>query len=492
MTHGDTTHGDTTNVSRLVTEMSGDLQVVVMGVSGCGKSTIGALLADSLGIPFLDADGLHPQSNILKMAGGIPLTDTDRWPWLALVGEALASAGASGTGLVIACSALKRAYREAIRAAAPDVRFVHLSGSLELLSNRLEGRSEHFMPPALLASQLADLEELCADEPGFVIDSETPVALVVAEAAARLARPALPASVRLGVGEGGLPVVRVNARAGQAEVYLNGAHVTSWTPAGGSPVLWLSEFSRFAAGRPIRGGVPICFPWFGAFPTDAAAPAHGFARLSEWRLLEAHEAGDDVALTFGLTDSAATRGSAWPWRFEARYTVTIGATLGLALAVTNLDDAPVSFEEAFHTYLAVPDIRAVEVTGFEGLEFLDRLADPEAQAAEGHPVTLEKETDRIYLGTDNEALVSDSTGRTVSIATEGSASRIIWNPWLAKAEAMADFGDDEWTGMLCIETANVRDDRITLLPGESHTMTAEITQAPDPARGIVFIGSARV
>jgi carbohydrate kinase (thermoresistant glucokinase family) len=160
--------------------------VVVMGVSGCGKSTIGALLADSLGLPFLDADGLHPQANILKMASGIPLTDDDRWPWLALVGDALASAGASGTGLVIACSALKQAYREAIRASAPNVRFVHLSGSLEVLSNRLEGRSEHFMPSALLASQLAALEELRDDEPGFAVDIDQPVTGVVTEAAARL------------------------------------------------------------------------------------------------------------------------------------------------------------------------------------------------------------------------------------------------------------------------------------------------------------------
>ena len=183
-----------------MSEVLGGLQVVVMGVSGCGKSTIGALLASSLGVPFVDADGLHPDSNILKMAGGIPLTEKDRWPWLALVGDALASAGASGMGLVIACSALNRAYRGALLGAAPNLRFVHLSGSLKVLSNRLEGRSEHFVPPALLASQLATLENLNSDEPGFAVDIDQTVASIVAEAVARLANPVLPESARLGTG----------------------------------------------------------------------------------------------------------------------------------------------------------------------------------------------------------------------------------------------------------------------------------------------------
>ena len=178
-------------------------QVVVMGVSGSGKSTIGALIAQSLAVPFLDADGLHPQANIVKMASGVPLTDADRWPWLALVGQALSNAGAAGTGLVIACSALKRVYRDAIVAAAPQVQFVHLAGTLDVLGNRLEGRSEHFMPPALLRSQLATLEELQGDEPGFAVDIDQPALNVVTESVARLGAARLPASVGIGVGLGG-------------------------------------------------------------------------------------------------------------------------------------------------------------------------------------------------------------------------------------------------------------------------------------------------
>ena len=157
-------------------------QIIVMGVSGSGKSTIGALIAGALGVPFVDGDALHPQSNIEKMAGGTPLNDDDRWPWLAKVGETLADAGRKGQGMVIACSALRRSYRDAIRKSAPAARFVHLSGSREVLSSRLEGRTDHFMPPSLLDSQFATLEPLAGDEAGIVVDIDQPVPAIVAEA----------------------------------------------------------------------------------------------------------------------------------------------------------------------------------------------------------------------------------------------------------------------------------------------------------------------
>ncbi|TDT75683.1 gluconate kinase (SKI family) [Arthrobacter sp. AG258] len=157
-----------------------NIRIVVMGVSGCGKTTIGDLVARELGVPFLDGDSLHPVENVAKMAAGTPLTDEDRWPWLATVGSRLA--GAADGGLVLACSALRRTYRDAIRAQAPDTVFLHLNGSKEVLKARTEGRSGHFMPPALLDSQLATLEPLQDDEAGVVVDIAVPVADVVAQA----------------------------------------------------------------------------------------------------------------------------------------------------------------------------------------------------------------------------------------------------------------------------------------------------------------------
>ena len=280
----------------------------------------------------------------------------------------------------------------------------------------------------------------------------------------------LPASVRLGEGSGGLTVVRVAGRAGSAEVYLHGAQVTEFTPAGGRPVLFLSEASRFEAAAAIRGGVPICFPWFGASTVDPAAPAHGFARLSEWELVDAHESDDDVVLTFLLTDTPATRASAWPHRFEARYTVTVGARLSLALQVTNRETDAITYEEALHTYLQVSDVRGTTVSGLQGTAFLNQLTGL-TEPAENSPVGFAAETDRLYPGSRGSATVADPDGRTVTIESDGSDSTVVWNPWIGKSARMADFGDGEWTGMVCVETANVRRDQVRLGAGESHTTT---------------------
>jgi N-acetylglucosamine-6-phosphate deacetylase len=292
---------------------------------------------------------------------------------------------------------------------------------------------------------------------------------------------ALPASVRLEVGRGGLPVLRVDGPAARAEIYLHGATVTDWTPRGGGPVLRVSSASRFARDAAIRGGVPICFPWFGARTGHPESPSHGFARLSEWLLVGADDDGEDVTVRLRLTDHDATGASAWPHPFEAVYTVVVGSRLSLSLQVTNRGDDVMVIEEALHTYLDVRDIRATEVTGLEGAAFYDRLAGAEPVPGEPGAVRFGGETDRIYLDTRATTVVRDvETGRSVVVGKGGSETTVVWNPWIDKAAELPDLGDDEWQRMVCVEVSNVRDAAVRIVPGGSHTMTATFEVSPIP------------
>ncbi len=183
----------------------------------------------------------------------------------------------------------------------------------------------------------------------------------------------LPLSVTRGPGRNGLERLAISSPRATAEVYLHGAHVTAWQPAGAAPVIWMSADSQFQADKPIRGGVPICFPWFAAHATDAAAPMHGFARLREWALSGAEDRDGEVHVTFGLTDDDTSHRSAWPHRFAASYRITIGDRLAMTLDVTNTGETPLTFEAALHSYFAVKDVRQVHVTGLAGTEYLDKV-----------------------------------------------------------------------------------------------------------------------
>lgn len=285
----------------------------------------------------------------------------------------------------------------------------------------------------------------------------------------------LPDSVSIADGEGGLPLLRVHAPGGTGEIYLHGAQVTAWAPAGRAPVIWMSGRSVFAPGKAIRGGVPICFPWFGPGRSGDMTPAHGFARLVDWTLAGAREDGDAVVVTLRLTDrdvAGLPGAERWPHRFEATYEITVGARLGLELSVRNTGAESVSFEEALHTYLSVSDVRGVQVDGLDGATYVDKTSDGAVVEQEG-PVVFTGETDRVYR-TTGDVTVRDGD-RTTVVTTTGSASTVVWNPWVAKAAAMKDFGDDEWPTMVCVETANVADDAVVLAPGASHTMRALIS-----------------
>jgi len=278
-------------------------------------------------------------------------------------------------------------------------------------------------------------------------------------------------------GRNGLPCVRVHTNLCQAEIYLHGSHVTHFHPQSQpKPVLWMSAKSHFAPDKPIRGGVPICFPWFGPKADDAKAPAHGFGRLMEWKLDGSKQNTDgSVSISMSLESDEKTR-QFWPADFVARHVVTVGRTLTMALVVTNTGSAPARFEAALHTYYAVGDVKQVSVSGLENASYLDRLKPGERFRQNNQPIRFVGETDRTYLDTTATVTIHDPVlGRTIVVEKTGSRSTVVWNPWIAKAKAMPDFGDDEWPGMLCVETANVAENAVTLQPGSQHAMTASIS-----------------
>jgi D-hexose-6-phosphate mutarotase len=289
----------------------------------------------------------------------------------------------------------------------------------------------------------------------------------------------LPDGVRVVEGRGGLPAVQVDVPDCSGELYLQGAHLTSWRPRG-ADVLWVSRSAVFRAGTAIRGGVPICFPWFANGLDGTASPAHGFARVTPWQLVGATRQGDSVELVLTLADDEQPRAH-WPYSFAATYRVLLsGDELALRLAVTNTGAQPFTFEEALHAYFGVADIRAVTVDGLAGARYLDMVpgADRGPHTQDG-PITFAGETDRTFQATGATATIQDGD-RTVMIARNGSKSAIVWNPWIGKAASIADFGDDEWTRMVCVETANVKADAVTLDPGATHTMSASISSQEGP------------
>jgi glucose-6-phosphate 1-epimerase len=277
-------------------------------------------------------------------------------------------------------------------------------------------------------------------------------------------------------GEGGLSRARVAGPRGEAEIYLQGAHVTRWQPRGAArPVLFMSSRAVYAPGKAIRGGVPLIFPWFGAHATDTTKPMHGFARSRPWTLTATDSKPDGtVVLELGLDDDEATR-ALWPHSFRARYRVSVGDALGMALEVTNTGRAPFTFEAALHTYLAVADVRTAGVSGLENTVFIDKVDGFTRKRHGAGPLTLTGETDRVFLGTRAACVVEDpGLRRRLRVDKTGSASTVVWNPWADKCAGMADMGPDDWRSMLCVETANTSDDVVTVAPGGTHAMTATI------------------
>lgn len=290
---------------------------------------------------------------------------------------------------------------------------------------------------------------------------------------------AIPGVATVGAGHGGLPVVQISKPGVcTGSVYLHGAHVTAWRPEGAEEVLWLSEKSAWQGDKPIRGGVPVCFPWFG--PRNSKdypdSPMHGFARFKAWDLESVTDSPAGVTVVLRLQNDAATM-ALWPVPFTLRHRITFGRELQMALEFANKSDAAVTFEEAQHTYFSVGDVRQVRISGLEGRRYIDKT-DGFQEKQQAGDVTITAETDRVYLSTPDPITITDPVKRRrILIHKENSLATVIWNPWIAKAKAMADFGDEEWPGMLCAETASAGPHAVRAAPGQMQVMATRVAVA---------------
>lgn len=290
----------------------------------------------------------------------------------------------------------------------------------------------------------------------------------------------VPGIVRIEPGKGGLTRIIVTAAQAAAEIYTQGAHVTRFEPAGQQPVLWMSKSSQFAPGKPIRGGVPICLPWFGPKQDDPKAPAHGFARLRDWEIESIKAfASKHVVVSLVLKTDEASR-QIWPHDIVARHTITVDQSLQMQLEVQNISRDKIRIEEALHTYLTVGDIKQVSVEGLGGRQFIDKVDGAKIKEQGDPQIRFTGETDRVYLDTQSTCIIHDPVlNRRIEISKTGSNATVVWNPWINKAKAMPDFGDDEWPGMVCVETANASQHALELEPGDTHTMTAMVRAWPN-------------
>ncbi len=273
----------------------------------------------------------------------------------------------------------------------------------------------------------------------------------------------------------GARLIEIENASARAALALQGAQLLDWTPVGQAPVLWLSPGALYREGKAVRGGIPVCWPWFGPHPENPAFPAHGFARTRSWQVIGSEKLLDSTRVTLCL-DATEVDPKLWPHQALVTLTVTVGTELRLDLATENRGDTALEVSQALHSYLAVGDIAAVTVEGLEGTDYIDQLQDARRLRQKG-PVVIGEEVDRIYLGGCPELQLLDTAlGRRIRIAQSGSASTVVWNPWADKAARLGDMGPAEsYRQMLCLETANAADDAVTIPPGGAHRLSVEFS-----------------
>ncbi len=252
----------------------------------------------------------------------------------------------------------------------------------------------------------------------------------------------------------GVILAQIGNEYATASVSLYAGQVLTFQPAGAAPVLWLSETAFYVPGKAIRGGIPVCWPWFGPHAGDSSKPAHGFVRTAQWNVVGSRQLEDgQTELTLQIVDNEATR-ALWPHAFELTLTVTVGEHLDVTLTTRNTGKEAFEISEALHTYFNVGDIRQIGVLGLEEAAFLDKVDGGKEKTQHG-PVQFVGETDNVYLNTLGSNAITDPVlERSIILGKSGSHTTVVWNPWEGKCAKMADTPADGWEKMVCVEAAN--------------------------------------
>ncbi|HRB28765.1 MAG TPA: D-hexose-6-phosphate mutarotase [Nitrosomonas sp.] len=275
-------------------------------------------------------------------------------------------------------------------------------------------------------------------------------------------------------GKDGLPMIQIKNAKAQALISIHAGQVLSFQPNGESEdVLFLSSKAYYQDGKAIKGGAPICWPWFGADPEGKGRPGHGFVRNRPWSVVATEALSNgDIKVTVGLDDTPETQ-AIWPHAFSLRQEIIIGDSLNLSLITRNTGKEKFSITQAFHTYFKVGDISCAKVLGLAGCYYLDKTSGGSVQKHQTGDVTIDAEVDRIYLNVGNTLTIDDSVlNRCIQITSQGSKTAVVWNPWEKIAKEMADLEDTDYQRLLCVETTNAANDVVEVAPGNQCRLIA--------------------
>lgn len=276
----------------------------------------------------------------------------------------------------------------------------------------------------------------------------------------------------------GYPVLEVNAGRSEASIALHGAHVLSWVPKDQPEVLYLSPRAKMEEGKAVRGGVPICWPWFGPHPTDGDLPAHGFARNRFWSLESASFEYNLATIVFKLLPDEETK-ALWPHDFELLATFKINDKLRIKITTKNTGEEPFQITSALHSYLKIGNIEHIQLEGVKGAHYLDKLLPEGSETVyQEKNVIINQEIDRVYESMSSLLLRDQEQQRAVFVDKAGSRSTVIWNPWKEKSKEIGDLPDNDYREFVCIEAANAGKDRPTVRPGSSHSLETTIGLRP--------------